>query len=47
MRASPRRPRPLRYLHFLLEAINNLPKEPEGIFYRGVGPDANEARLHC
>jgi hypothetical protein len=37
----------LRYLYFLLEAIHNLPKEPEAIFYRGVGPDANEARLHC
>uniref|UniRef100_A0A7S0QWG2 NAD(P)(+)--arginine ADP-ribosyltransferase n=1 Tax=Cryptomonas curvata TaxID=233186 RepID=A0A7S0QWG2_9CRYP len=28
------------YLFFLLEALNNLPKEPEEVFYRGVGPDA-------
>ena len=29
-----------RYLHYLLAAIRSLPKEPEGDFYRGVGPDA-------
>ncbi len=34
----------LRYLYFLLGAINKLPKEPEGVVYRGVGPDAIKAR---
>jgi len=28
------------YLHFLLSALDRLPKEPEGDFFRGVGPDA-------
>ena len=30
----------VRYLHFLLSALNELPKEAEDNFYRGVGPDA-------
>ncbi len=29
-----------RYLHYLLSALDGLPKEPEGDFFRGVGPEA-------
>ena len=29
-----------RYLYFLLSTFSKLPKEPEGDFYRGVGPEA-------
>ena len=35
----------IRYLHFLLSALNALPKESEDNFYRGVGPDAVKVRL--
>ncbi len=33
----------IRYLHYLLSALDRLPKEPESDFYRGVGPDAVRA----
>jgi len=28
------------YLYYLLSALDRLPKEPEGEFFRGIGPDA-------
>jgi hypothetical protein len=32
-----------RYLFFLLAALKQLPKEAEGVVYRGVGPEAIQA----
>jgi hypothetical protein len=31
------------YLYFFLAALEKLPKEAEGLVYRGVGPDAVQA----